>query len=163
MGFRPARSAIPAKGDRGKSESAMQRSYFEMHRTRDIAAVARCPCGLGRPTEPVPRRGWKWWISGNGGLPDFHKGAGSDFQPTCWKFRNHTKAAMFGFPRPFSRTSVYWWCSTTRPRILPPLFKSLSAALAWSAGRGKTQALAPWHKRATANAKRPAGSEELSG
>jgi hypothetical protein len=44
MGFRPARAAIPAKGDRGKSESAMQRSYFEMHRTEDIAAVARYPC-----------------------------------------------------------------------------------------------------------------------
>jgi len=29
----------------------------------------------------------------------------------------------------------YWWCSTTRPRTFPPLFKSLSAALASSAGR----------------------------
>ena len=28
----------------------------------------------------------------------------------------------------------YWWRSTTRPRTFPPLFRSLSAALAWSAG-----------------------------
>ena len=34
-----------------------------------------------------------------------------------------------------SHFSTYWWCRTTRPRTFPPLFRSLSAALAWSAGR----------------------------
>jgi len=51
------------------------------------------------------------------------------------------KCARTGFSRylPVRQGSaevlwVYWWCSTTRPRTFPPLFRSLSAALASAAG-----------------------------
>ena len=61
----------------------MQRCYLGIHLKRDLGQITY---GLGPADhlrgEPVPRRGCKWWISGNGGLLDFHKGAGSDFQPT---------------------------------------------------------------------------------
>jgi hypothetical protein len=61
MGLWAAKSPSPANGDLGLSESVMQRFYFEMHCTRDIAAVARAPHGLGRPTisggEALPRAG----------------------------------------------------------------------------------------------------------
>ena len=82
MGLSAAKSPSPAKGDRGKSESAIKQSYFEMHRTRH-----RCSRPLPvRPGpadhirgEPVPRRGWKWWTCGNGGMLDFRAGGWKSF------------------------------------------------------------------------------------
>jgi putative transposase len=44
-----------------------------------------------------------------------------------------------------SHSSTYWWCRTTRPRTFPPLFKSLNAALAWSAGRVSSDAVWLYH------------------
>jgi hypothetical protein len=85
MGLWAATSTSPAKGDRGISESAVQRSYFEMHRTHDIAAGALPlrpgPAGHVR-SEPVPVEG------GNGGHVEMAeclistRGAGSHLQPT---------------------------------------------------------------------------------
>src|SRR5215831_16140157 len=54
MGWRGPRSAIPAKGDRGISESAIRRFYFETHRAHDIAAVAPSPLRLG-PADQASR------------------------------------------------------------------------------------------------------------
>jgi hypothetical protein len=59
------KSAIPAKGDRGLSESAMWRSYSELQHADDITALALAPYGLGRPT--MSRAGWSPVGGGNGG------------------------------------------------------------------------------------------------
>jgi hypothetical protein len=64
MGLWAATSTSPANGDRGIFESAIQRSYFEMHRTHDIAAGA-LPYGPGRPA--MSGAIWSPVRGGNGG------------------------------------------------------------------------------------------------
>src|SRR5262249_7910736 len=44
---------------------------------------------------PVPRRGWKWWTCGNGGMLDFHETAESHFQSNCWKWKKRRKNRDF--------------------------------------------------------------------
>jgi len=51
--FHLAKSAMLAKGDRGIRESAMQRSYIEVHRAHDVAAVV---CALTHG--PVSKCAW---------------------------------------------------------------------------------------------------------
>jgi hypothetical protein len=65
-GVRAERSAIPAKGDRGLSGSAMVRSYSQAQRTtRGRIARHLPPTGPGPAGDvqrrTVPRRGWKCW------------------------------------------------------------------------------------------------------
>ena len=107
-----------------------------------------CPYGLGRPAMSGASRPPVG--GGNGGHVEMAEclisaqGAGSHFQPSCRKFKRRRKVEISRSPGPFSPTRIYWWRSTTRlywwrsttrPRTLPPLFKSLSAALASFAGR----------------------------
>ena len=110
-------SAIPAKGDRGLSDSAMVRSYSERPDVRHRR-------GRPMPLRPgaadhvqgrlVPRRGWKWWTCGNGGFPDVHQAAESHFQPICWKWEKSRETAISRFPRPFPRRLKGWTPPATR-------------------------------------------------
>ena len=106
-GVRAEKSAIPAKGDRGLSDSAMVRSYSEQ---LDVRHRRGRPMPL-RPGaadhvqgQAGPRRGWQWWTCGNGGNSDFHEAAGSHFQAGCWKWKKPRRAVTSRSPISFPRT-----------------------------------------------------------
>ena len=106
-GVRAERSAIPAKGDRGLSGSAMVRSYSQVPRTTRGRIARHLPLRPGPAGDVqrrlVPRRGWGMLDIGNGGPPHFQEAVGSHFQPICWKWKKSREAAISRFPRPFSR------------------------------------------------------------
>ncbi len=64
-GVRAERSAIPAKGDRGLSGSAMVRSYSQVPRTTRGRIGRHLPLRPGPAGDVqrrlVPRRGWECW------------------------------------------------------------------------------------------------------
>src|SRR5712672_802764 len=64
-GVRAEKSAIPAKGDRGRSGSAMVRSYTQAQRTTRGRIARHLPLRPGPAGDVqrrlVPRRGWKCW------------------------------------------------------------------------------------------------------
>jgi hypothetical protein len=109
------KSAIPAKGDRGRSESDIVRSYSECRRTTPWSLrVESCfwpSCGapwdatarVGRrcPAEAVPRRGgnagrWKWRLF--------------SFSRDCWKSFPGQRAGNGRKPgeQPFSNVQPYF-------------------------------------------------------